>query len=173
MAASALSELTKMPNLPLTNQLKQPKATPEGMIGPAEVGPVLSELGSAESEAALKVAEGDIAIKEAERQDVAKEAKMKVENLDRFSKEVQAMPERTTLQQAREDMSAMSFVPTKDNATDLAAMFSLIKLGVTLTISTRSSIATSRSNLPICRSWSGSKVTGFGLYLLRAKRSGD
>ena len=128
MAASALSELTKMPNLPLTNQLKQPKATPEGMIGPAEVGPVLSELGSAESEAALKVAEGDIAIKEAERQDVAKEAKMKVENLDRFSKEVQAMPERTTLQQAREEMSNMAFVPTKDNATDLAAMFSLISI---------------------------------------------
>ena len=128
MATSALNELTKMPNLPLTNQLKQPKATPEGMLGPTEVGPVLSELGSAESEAALKVAEGDIAIKEAERQDVAKEARMKAENLDRFSKEVQAMPERTTLQQAREDMSAMSFVPTKDNATDLAAMFSLINI---------------------------------------------
>lgn len=128
MATSALSELTKMPNLPLTNQLKQPKATPEGMLGPTEVGPVLSELGSAESEAALKVAEGDIAIKEAERQDVAKEARLKSENLDRFSKEVQAMPERTTLQQAREDMSAMSFVPTKDTATDLAAMFSLINI---------------------------------------------
>ena len=128
MATSALSELTKMPNLPLTNQLKQPKATPEGMLGPNEVGPVLSELGSAESEAALKVAEGDIAIKEAERQDVAKEARLKSENLDRFSKEVQAMPERTTLQQAREDMSAMSFVPTKDTATDLAAMFSLINI---------------------------------------------
>jgi hypothetical protein len=128
MAASALSELTKMPNLPLTNQLKQPKATPEGMIGPAEVGPVFSELDTAESQAALKVAEGDIAIKQAERQDVAKEAKLKSENLDRFSKEVQAMPERETLQQAREDMSAMSFVPTKETATDLAAMFSLISI---------------------------------------------
>lgn len=131
MATSALSDLTKMPvmpKLPKTAALVQPKPTPEGMIGPAEVGPVLSELGSAESEAALKVAEGDIAIKEAERQDVAKEAKMKVENLDRFSKEVQAMPERTTLQQAREEMSNMAFVPTKDNATDLAAMFSLINI---------------------------------------------
>ena len=128
MAVSALSELTKMPNLPLTNKLKQPKATPEGMLGPTEVGPVLSELGTAESEAALKVAEGDIAIKQAERQDVAKEARLKSENLDRFSKEVQAMPERTNLQQAREDMSAMSFVPTKETATDLAAMFSLISI---------------------------------------------
>lgn len=131
MATSALSDLTKMPvmpKLPKTAALVQPQPTPQGMLGPTEVGPVLSELGSAESEAALKVAEGDIAIKEAERQDVAKEAKMKAENLDRFSKEVQAMPERTTLQQAREEMSNMAFVPTKDNATDLAAMFSLINI---------------------------------------------
>jgi hypothetical protein len=131
MATSALNELTKMPvmpKLPKTAALVQPKATPEGMLGPAEVGPVLSELGSAESEAALKVAESDIAIKEAERQDRATEARLKAENLDRFSKEVQAMPERTTLQQAREEMSNMAFVPTKDTATDLAAMFSLINI---------------------------------------------
>jgi hypothetical protein len=131
MATSALNELTKMPvmpKLPKTAALTQPKATPEGMIGPAEVGPVLSELGSAESEAALKVAEGDIAIKEAERQDRATEARLKSENLDRFSKKVQAMPERATLQQAREEMSNMAFVPTKDTATDLAAMFSLINI---------------------------------------------
>ena len=131
MAASALNELTKMPvmpKLPKTAALVQPKPTPEGMLGPAEVGPVLSELGSAESEAALKVAEGDIAIKEAERQDRATEARMKAENLTKFSKEVQAMPERQTLQQAREDMSTMSFVPTKETATDLAAMFSLISI---------------------------------------------
>ena len=128
MADSALSELTKMPNLPLTNQLKQPKATPEGMIGGAEIGPVLSELNDAETQAALKVAEGDIAIKQAEREEKATEARMKSENLDRFSKEIQAMPERQTLQQAREEMSNMAFVPTKDNATDLAAMFSLINI---------------------------------------------
>ena len=131
MAASALSDLTKMPvmpKLPKTAALVQPKPTPEGMLGPAEVGPVLSELGSAESEAALKVAEGDIAIKEAERQDRATEARLKSENLDKFSKEVQAMPERQTLQQAREELSNMAFVPTKDNATDLAAMFSLINI---------------------------------------------
>jgi len=38
------------------------------------------------------------------------------------------MPERQTLQQAREELSNMAFVPTKDNATDLAAMFSLINI---------------------------------------------
>jgi len=131
MAASALNELTKMPvmpKLPKLAALTQPEPTPKGMLGGAEVGPILSELSDAESKAAFDVAQGDINIEQAKRQETAKEAKMKVENLDKFSKEVQAMPERTTLQQAREDMSAMSFVPTKETATDLAAMFSLISI---------------------------------------------
>jgi len=131
MAASALNELTKMPvmpKLPKLAALTQPEPTPKGMIGGAEIGPVLSELSDAESKAAFDVAQADINIEQAKRQETAKEAKMKVENLDKFSKEVQAMPERTTLQQAREDMSAMSFVPTKETATDLAAMFSLISI---------------------------------------------
>ena len=131
MATSALSDLTKMPvmpKLPKTAALVQPEPTPKGMIGGAEIGPVLSELNDAETQAALKVAEGEIAIKQAEREEKATEARMKSENLDRFSKEVQAMPERQTLQQAREEMSNMAFVPTKDNATDLAAMFSLINI---------------------------------------------
>jgi hypothetical protein len=131
MATSALNDITKMPvmpKLPKTAALVQPEPTPKGMIGGAEIGPVLSELNDAETQAALKVAEGEIAIKQAEREEKATEAKIKSENLDRFSKEVQAMPERQTLQQAREEMSNMAFVPTKDNATDLAAMFSLINI---------------------------------------------
>ena len=131
MATSALNDITKMPvmpKLPKTAALVQPKPTPEGMIGLAEVGPVLSELGSAESDAALKVAEGTIDIEKAKREEKATEAKMRAEELGKFSQEIKAMPERATLQQAREDMSAMSFVPTKDTATDLAAMFSLINI---------------------------------------------
>ena len=131
MATSSLSDLTKMPvmpKLPKLAALVQPKATPEGMIGPAEVGPVLSELDSAESQAALNVGQRDIDIEEAKKQEKATEAKMKAENLGRFSQEIKAMPERATLEKAREDMSAMAFVPTKDTATDLAAMFSLINI---------------------------------------------
>jgi hypothetical protein len=41
---------------------------------------------------------------------------------------VKAMPERKTLEQARQEMSDMAFVPTKDTATDLASMFSLINI---------------------------------------------
>ncbi len=131
MATSALNDLTKMPvmpKLPKTAALVQPKPTPEGMIGPAEVGPVLSELGSAESEASLAVGQRDIDIEQAKRDEKATEARMKAENLATFSEEVKAMPERKTLEQARQEMSSMAFVPTKDTATDLAAMFSLINI---------------------------------------------
>jgi hypothetical protein len=131
MATSALSDFTKMPvmpKLPKTAALVQPKPTPEGMIGPAEYGPVLSELGTAKTEAALNVGKADIAVEEAKREEKATEARMKAENLDTFSQEVKAMPERKTLEEARQEMSSMAFVPTKDTATDLAAMFSLISI---------------------------------------------
>jgi hypothetical protein len=131
MAISALNDITKMPvmpKLPKTAALVQPKPTPEGMIGPAEVGPVLSELGSAESEASLAVGQRDIDIEQAKRDEKATEARMKAENIATFAEEVKAMPERKTLEQARQEMSSMAFVPTKDTATDLAAMFSLINI---------------------------------------------
>ena len=131
MANSALSDFTKMPvmpKLPKTAALVQPKPTPEGMIGPAEVGPVLRELGSEEAKASLAVGQRDIDIEQAKRDEKATEARMKAENIATFAEEVKAMPERQTLQQAREEMSNMAFVPTKDNATDLAAMFSLINI---------------------------------------------
>jgi hypothetical protein len=131
MANSALSDFTKMPvmpKLPKTAALVQPKPTPEGMIGPAEYGPVLSELGTAKAEAAFNVGEADIAVEQAKRDEKATEARMKAENLDTFSQEIKAMPERKTLEEARQEMSTMAFVPTKDTATDLAAMFSLISI---------------------------------------------
>jgi hypothetical protein len=131
MANSALSDFTKMPvmpKLPKTAALVQPKPTPEGMIGPAEVGPVLSELGSEEAKASLAVGQRDIDIEQAKRDEKATEARMKAENIATFAEEVKAMPERKTLEEARQEMSSMAFVPTKDTATDLAAMFSLINI---------------------------------------------
>ena len=131
MANSALSDFTKMPvmpKLPKTAALVQPKPTPEGMIGPAEVGPVLSELGSEEAKASLAVGQRDIDIEQAKKDERATEARMKAENIATFAEEVKAMPERKTLEEARQEMSSMAFVPTKDTATDLAAMFSLINI---------------------------------------------
>jgi hypothetical protein len=131
MATSALSDLTKMPvmpKLPKTAALTQPKATPEGMIGGAEYGPVLSELGTAKSEAAFNVGQADIAVEKAKREEKATEAKMRAEELGRFSEKVQALPQGEALKEARDELANKAFVPTKDNATDLAAMFSLINI---------------------------------------------
>ena len=131
MATSSLSDLTKMPvmpKLPKLATLTQPEATPKGMIGGAEVGPILSELSDAESKAVFDVSQADINIEEAKRKEKGTEARMRAEELGKFSEKVQAMPERKTLQEAREEMSNMAFVPTKDTATDLAAMFSLINI---------------------------------------------
>jgi hypothetical protein len=131
MAASALNDITKMPvmpKLPKTAALVQPEPTPKGMIGGAEIGPVLSELSDAESKASFDVAQADINIEQAKREEKATEARMKVEELDKYSEKLRAMPERQTLQEAREEMSNKTFIPTKDNATDLAAIFSLINI---------------------------------------------
>ena len=131
MATSALSDLTKMqvmPKLPKTAALRQPEPTPKGMIGGAEIGPVLSELSDAESKAAFDVAQADINIEEAKKQEKATEARLKIEELDKYSEKLQAMPERKTLQEARDELANKAFIPTKDNATDLAAMFSLINI---------------------------------------------
>ena len=131
MATSALSDFTKMPvmpKLPKTAALVQPEPTPKGMIGGAEIGPVLSELNDAETQAALKVAEGEIAIKQAEREEKATEARMKIEKAEEQSQALKDMPQRKALEDAREEMVNKSFVPTKDTATDLAAMFSLISI---------------------------------------------
>jgi len=131
MAASSLSDLTKMPvmpKLPKLEALTQPEPTPKGMLGGAEIGPILSELSNAESKAAFDVAQADINIEEAKKQEKATEARLKIEELDKYSEKLQAMPERKTLQEARDELANKAFIPTKDNATDLAAMFSLINI---------------------------------------------
>ena len=58
MADSALKDITKlpvMPALPKTRAVVQPKPTPSGMIGAAELGPALSEISEAERQASIRV----------------------------------------------------------------------------------------------------------------------
>jgi hypothetical protein len=128
MADSALKDLTKMPNLPLTSKLAQNKAAPPGYIGGAELGPVLSELSNAETQAQIKVGEADIAIEEAKRQEKAKEAEQKAELVGRMATEARDLPERAALTTAREEFGNMAFVPTKETTQDLAGIFSLMSI---------------------------------------------
>jgi hypothetical protein len=128
MADSALKQITGMPNLPLTGKLVQPKATPSGMIGGAEVGPVLSELRDAETQASIKVGEADINIEKAKREEKALEAEQKAELVGRMATEARNLPQRTALTEARTEFGNMAFVPTKETTQDLAGIFSLMSV---------------------------------------------
>ena len=128
MADSALKQITGMPNLPLTGSLVQPKSTPPGMIGAAEVGPILSELRDAETQASMKVGQADIAIEEAKRQEKGLEAGKKAELAGRMATEARNLPERTALTEARTEFGNMAFVPTKETTQDLAGIFSLMSV---------------------------------------------
>jgi len=128
MADSALKQITGMPNLPLTGNLTQPKSTPPGYIGGAEIGPVLSELRDAETQATMKVGEADIAIEKAKRQEKGLEAGKKAELAGRMATEARNLPERTALTEARTEFGNMAFVPTKDTTQDLAGIFSLMSI---------------------------------------------
>ena len=124
MADSALKKITGMPNLPLTGQLVQPKASPPGYISGAELGPVMSELRDAETQAQIKVGESEIAIEKAKRQEKALEAEQKAELVGRMATEAKNLPERAALTTAREEYGNMAVVPTKETTQDLAGIFS-------------------------------------------------
>lgn len=128
MVDSAIKDLTKLPVMPKLESLKQPKATPSGMIGAAELGPVLSELDTAESQAAMKVGQADIAIEEAKRQEKGKEAELRSELVGRTATEARELPQRKALTTARTEVGNFAFVPTKETTQDLAGIFSLMSV---------------------------------------------
>jgi hypothetical protein len=131
MADSALQDITKlpvMPALPKTRAVMQPKPTPSGMIGAAELGPALSELNEAERQASMRVGEADIAVEEAKREEKAKEAGMRAELVGRMATEARELPERKALTEARTEFGNMAFVPTKETTQDLAGIFSLMSI---------------------------------------------
>jgi hypothetical protein len=129
MATSALTELTGMPKLPLSSGLLQTtKESPKGYLGGKEVGPILEELKGAEAGAEKRVGEADIAIEKSKREEKNAEAEQKSVLTERLAQEARDLPERKALGEARGQLQEMSFVPTKETAQDLAAMFSLISV---------------------------------------------
>jgi hypothetical protein len=129
MATSALTELTGMPKLPLSSGLMETtKQSPKGYMGAKEVGPILEELKGAEAGAEKRVGEADIAIEQAKREEKGREAEQKMFLTERLGQEAKDLPERKALGEARQELKEMAFVPTKETATDLATMFSLISV---------------------------------------------
>jgi hypothetical protein len=102
------------------------KQSPKGYMGAKEVGPILEELKGAEAGAEKRVGEADIAIEQAKRQEKGREAEQKMLLTERLGQEAKDLPERKALGEARQGLQEMAFVPSKETAQDLAAMFSLI-----------------------------------------------
>jgi len=131
MVDSALKDITKlpvMPALPKTRAVMQPKPTPSGMIGAAELGPALSELSEAERQSSMKVGEADIAVEQAKKEEKGQEAEQRAELVGRMATEARELPERKALTEARTEFGNMAFVPTKETTQDLAGIFSLMSI---------------------------------------------
>ena len=118
--------------LPINNTKSKdaiPKETIAPNITPVNIDDVASELEQSRfaktglREQTLR-AESDILKAEQAQKVVGLESKQA--SLQKEATELSAMPERQTLKQTQESLKDAAFIPTKDNAQDIATMFSLM-----------------------------------------------
>ena len=125
----AVQDLVSMPSLPITKSLTEKVKTPmPGYAGVKEIAPALEELRTEETKAEKKVGEGDIAIEQAKREEKGNEATQRQQLIERLTKESRDLPEREALNQKRDELKHLKFVPDQNTATDLATIFSLINV---------------------------------------------
>ena len=118
-------------NLPKTAALLggqgMPK-TPKNYVGLAEKAPVEAELTEAQVKAEKDIGMADIGIKRAEQEQKIKDLEGQQVLAQKAAKDIRALPEREVLKTKREEFAEMTFAPTKDNAQDLASLFSLVNV---------------------------------------------
>jgi len=125
----ALKDIVGMPNLPITTEfMGKARPAPKGYIGAEEYAAPMQELMAAEKKAEEDVGKAEVEIEKAKRQEKATEAEMRGELATKIKTEIEGLDERKKLKEARENLANAKFAPTKDNAKDLAAMFSLINV---------------------------------------------
>ena len=123
----AVKELTGMPKLPISSELmRSAPAAPKGYMGPRELAPAMEELQGGIAAAEERVGKADIGIEKAKREEEARGLDVKADVLSEYAKDIEQMPERQALKQAREQLKGMEFIPTKDTVQDIAGLFSLI-----------------------------------------------
>jgi hypothetical protein len=126
---AALDSITGMPKLPITSAARAAiPSSPKGYMGPKEIAPIEEELGGEIVAAKQKVGEADINIEKAKREEKARELETKASGLEKFSQEVEQMPEKLALTELRKQQQGMEFIPTKDTAQDIAGLFSLVSV---------------------------------------------
>jgi hypothetical protein len=118
-------------NLPKTAALLggqgMPK-TPKNYVGLSEKSPVVAELTEAQVKAEKDIGMADIGIKRAEQEQKIKDLEGQQVLAQKAAKDIRALPEREVLKTKREEFAEMTFAPTKDNAQDLASLFSLVNV---------------------------------------------
>jgi hypothetical protein len=102
--------------------------TPKGYVGMRELAPIQEELATAESQAQKDVGMADINIERAKREETTRD----LESQSKFAKEeadkLRDLPERQAMKEKRKEFGDFKFVPTKENAQDLATLFSLVSV---------------------------------------------
>jgi hypothetical protein len=118
--------LGQMPSLPLTQGLFTKSSTKPEYVTAEQMAPAMEETRQARSGL---MQEMDAAAAEQQRLDqertVARE-EQKLQLRQEEAKMAQESPERQALKLARDELKNAAFVPSKDNAKDMATMFSLI-----------------------------------------------
>jgi len=127
MAELSAALATQMPSLPITSRVMS-KATGKdpAQITAGEMFPAMQERRGAELNLRQSIAdtESQLAGKEQEQKISGLEQKQALQETQ--ATELRNLPERTNLNLAREELSNAAFVPTKDNAQDIATIFSLV-----------------------------------------------
>jgi hypothetical protein len=102
--------------------------TPEKYVGIAEKAPIEAELSEAQAKAEKDVGMADIGIERAKQEQKIQDLEGQQVLAQKAEQDIKALPEREALKGKREEFASMAFAPTKDNAQDLAGLFSLVNV---------------------------------------------
>ena len=102
--------------------------TPKGYVGLAEKAPVEAELTEAQSKAEKAVGMADVGIERAKQEQKIQDLEGQQVLAQKAAQDIRALPEREALKDKREEFAGMTFAPSKDNAQDLAGLFSLVNV---------------------------------------------
>jgi hypothetical protein len=124
----ALADTLKLPKTAaLLGGQGLPK-TPKGYVGLAEKAPIEAELSEAQAKAEKDIGMADVGIERAKQEQKIQDLEGQQILAQKAAQDIRALPEREALKGKREEFAGMTFAPTKDNAQDLAGLFSLVNV---------------------------------------------
>jgi len=127
--ATSLQDITALNQFPSTEKLfKSIPATPKGLLGPAETGASDVEMMQAKNIARENVGKAEVGIEKAKRTEKTAELAGQADLEKQFAERRKNLPELAELKTGEEKLGSMAFVPTKDTATDIASLYSLVNV---------------------------------------------